>query len=60
MSDDIRRYLAEGEQAGSRDRRAEPRCAPQGTAGAQLARTAGESMSSWSIATISPATTCGG
>jgi uncharacterized protein (DUF58 family) len=44
MSDDIRRYLAEGEQAGSRYRLAEPRSAPQGIAGSQLARTAGESM----------------
>jgi uncharacterized protein (DUF58 family) len=44
MSDDIRQYLIEGEQAGARYRLAAPRSAPQGVAGSQLARAAGESM----------------
>ncbi len=44
MSDDIRKYLAEGEQAGARYRLAAPRSSPLGTAGAQLARSAGASM----------------
>jgi uncharacterized protein (DUF58 family) len=44
MSEDIRRHLIEGEQAGARYRLAAPRSAPQGTAGSQLARAAGESM----------------
>jgi uncharacterized protein (DUF58 family) len=44
MSEEIRRYLTAGEQAGARYRLAVPRSAPQGTAGSQLARAAGESM----------------
>ncbi|HEX4142768.1 MAG TPA: DUF58 domain-containing protein [Pirellulales bacterium] len=44
MSEDIRRHLIEGEQAGARYRLAAPRSAPQGTAGSQLGRAAGESM----------------
>jgi uncharacterized protein (DUF58 family) len=44
MSENIRRYLTEGEQAGARYRLAAPRSAPQGTAGSQLAHAAGESM----------------
>jgi uncharacterized protein (DUF58 family) len=44
MPEDVRQYLIEGEQAGSRYRLAAPRSAPQGTAGSQLARAAGESM----------------
>jgi uncharacterized protein (DUF58 family) len=44
MSDEIRRYLSEGEQAGARYRLSAPRGAPQGTTGSQLSRAAGESM----------------
>ncbi len=44
MADRIAQYLSEGERAGARYRLAAPRRAPQGTAGAQLGRLAGESM----------------
>ncbi|HEX4129816.1 MAG TPA: DUF58 domain-containing protein [Pirellulales bacterium] len=44
MPDDFHRFLIEGQQAGARYRLAQPRGAPQGTIGSQLARTAGESM----------------
>lgn len=44
MVDAYRSSLSEGEQAGIRYRFAEPKQAPQGMAGARLARNAGESM----------------
>jgi len=44
MTDPITQYLTEGQQAGARYRLAAPRRSPQGTAGSQLGRLAGESM----------------
>lgn len=44
MNDHIVHYLQEGQQAGSRYSLAAPRRSPQGTAGSQLGRLAGESM----------------
>jgi uncharacterized protein (DUF58 family) len=44
MTERITQYLAEGQQAGARYSLAAPRRSPQGTAGAQLGRLAGESM----------------
>jgi uncharacterized protein (DUF58 family) len=44
MTDTISQSLAEGQQAGSRYTLAVPRRSPQGTAGLQLGRLAGESM----------------
>jgi uncharacterized protein (DUF58 family) len=44
MTDSIAQFLAEGQQAGARYALAAPRRSPQGTAGAQLGRLAGESM----------------
>jgi len=44
MTDSVAQFLIEGRQAGSRYCLANPRRAPQGTAGSQLGRLAGESM----------------
>lgn len=44
MPNTIAQHLSEGRQAGARYRLAAPHRAPQGTAGAQLGRLAGESM----------------
>lgn len=44
MADPIAQFLAEGQQAGARYCLAAPRRSPQGTAGSQLGRLAGESM----------------
>ncbi len=44
MTDRMAQYLAEGQQAGGRYGLAAPRRSPQGTAGSQLGRLAGESM----------------
>src|SRR6056297_2245211 len=44
MIDHTTKYLLAGQQAGARYCLAGPRRAPQGTAGAQLGRLAGESM----------------
>ena len=44
MAASIAQYLTEGQQAGARYCLAAPRRAPQGTAGSQLGRLAGESM----------------
>jgi uncharacterized protein (DUF58 family) len=44
MTDQIAQFLAEGQQAGARYSLAAPHRSPQGTAGAQLGRMAGESM----------------
>jgi uncharacterized protein (DUF58 family) len=44
MNESIAQYLAEGQQAGARYALAVPRRSPQGTAGSQLGRLAGESM----------------
>lgn len=44
MADEIAQFLIEGQQAGARYALAAPRRAPQGTAGSQLGRMAGESM----------------
>ncbi|MBN1395836.1 MAG: DUF58 domain-containing protein [Pirellulales bacterium] len=44
MAHEIAQFLIDGQQAGARYALAAPRRAPQGTAGAQLGRLAGESM----------------
>ena len=44
MTDSTTAFLTEGQQAGARYRLAAPRRSPLGTAGAQLGRTAGESL----------------